>query len=126
MRVRTDYRSLSGIEKAAMFMLSLSEEHAAQLFENMGDEEIRELSQGMANLGNVSSEIVERLYVDFAEQISSAGSIIGTPESTERLLSKVVGAERVSQIMEELRGPAGRTMWDKLANVNIRRRSLSS
>ena len=61
---------------------------------------------------------MERLYVDFAEQISSAGSIIGTPESTERLLSKVVGAERVTQIMEELRGPAGRTMWDKLANVN--------
>jgi len=26
--------------------------------------------------------------------------------------------EKVSQIMEEIRGPAGRTMWDKLANVN--------
>ncbi|MBG03561.1 MAG: flagellar motor switch protein FliG [Rhodospirillaceae bacterium] len=118
MRVRTDYRSLSGMEKAAMFMLSLSEEHASQLFENMGDEEIRELSMSMANLGNISSEVVERLYVDFAEQISSTGSLTGTPESTERLLSKVLGDERVSQIMEELRGPAGRTMWDKLANVN--------
>ncbi len=118
MRVRTDYRSLSGIEKAAMFMLSLSEEHAAQMFGNMGDEEIREISQAMANLGNVSSDIVERLYVDFAEQISSTGSLVGTPESTERLLSKVIGGERVTQIMEELRGPAGRTMWDKLANVN--------
>jgi flagellar motor switch protein FliG len=118
MRVRTDYRSLSGIEKAAMFMLSLSEEHAAQMFGNLGDEEIREISQAMANLGNVSSDIVERLYVDFAEQISSTGSLVGTPESTERLLSKVIGGERVTQIMEELRGPAGRTMWDKLANVN--------
>ena len=118
MRVRTDYRSLSGMEKAAMFMLSLSEEHAAQLFDNMGDEEIRELSLSMANLGNISSEVVERLYVDFAEQISSTGSLTGTPESTERLLSKVLGGDRVSQIMEELRGPAGRTMWDKLANVN--------
>ena len=55
MRVRTDYRSLSGIEKASMFMLSLGEEHATQMFENMGDEEIRELSQGMARLGTVSS-----------------------------------------------------------------------
>ena len=118
MRVRTDYRSLSGIEKAAMFMLSLSEEHAAQMFDSMGDEEIRELSQGMANLGAASSDIVERLYVEFAEQISSTGSLVGTPESTERLLSKVIGGERVTQIMEELRGPAGRTMWDKLANVN--------
>ena len=118
MRVRTDYRSLSGIEKAAIFMLSLDEEHAAQMFENMGDEEIRDLSQGMANLGSASSEIVERLYVEFAEQISSTGSLVGTPESTERLLSKVIGGERGNQIMEELRGPAGRTMWDKLANVN--------
>ena len=118
MRVRTDYRSLSGIEKAAMFMLSLGEEHASQMFANMGDEEIREISQGMANLGTVSSDIVERLYVDFAEQISSTGSLVGTPESTERMLSKVIGGERVAQIMEELRGPAGRTMWDKLANVN--------
>ena len=118
MRVRTDYRSLSGIEKAAIFMLSLDEEHAAQMFENMGDEEIRELSQGMANLGAASSEIVERLYVEFAEQISSTSSLVGTPESTERLLSKVIGGERGNQIMEELRGPAGRTMWDKLANVN--------
>ena len=118
MRVRTDYRSLSGIEKAAIFMLSLDEEHAAQMFENMGDEEIREISQGMANLGAASSEIVERLYVEFAEQISSTGSLVGTPESTERLLSKVIGGERGNQIMEELRGPAGRTMWDKLANVN--------
>lgn len=118
MRVRTDYRSLSGIEKASMFMLSLGEEHATQMFENMGDEEIRELSQGMASLGTVSSEIVERLYVEFAEQISSTGSLSGTPESTERLLSKVFGDDRVGQIMEELRGPAGRTMWDKLANVN--------
>ena len=118
MRIRTDYRSLSGMEKAAMFMLSLSEEHAAQLFDNMGDEEIRELSLSMANLGNISSEVVERLYVDFADQISSTGSLTGTPESTERLLSKVLGGDRVSQIMEELRGPAGRTMWDKLANVN--------
>jgi flagellar motor switch protein FliG len=99
-------------------MLSLDEEHAAQMFENMGDEEIREISQGMANLGAASSEIVERLYVEFAEQISSTGSLVGTPESTERLLSKVIGGERVTQIMEELRGPAGRTMWDKLANVN--------
>ena len=118
MRVRTDYRGISGIEKAAMFMLSLDEEHATQLFENMGDEEIRELSQSMANLGTISSDIVEKIYVEFAEQISAAGSIIGSPESTERLLSKVMDGDRVTQIMEEMRGPSGRTMWDKLANVN--------
>jgi flagellar motor switch protein FliG len=99
-------------------MLSLGEEHTARLFALMDDEEIKEISQTMANLGTVSSNIVERLFVEFAEQISATGSLVGTYESTERLLGKVLGAERVNTIMEEIRGPAGRTMWDKLGNVN--------
>jgi flagellar motor switch protein FliG len=118
MRVREDFRALTGPEKAAMLMLALGEEHTSRLFALMDDEEIKEISQTMANLGTVSSGIVERLFVEFAEHISATGSLVGTYESTERLLVKVLGNERVNQIMEEIRGPAGRTMWDKLGNVN--------
>jgi flagellar motor switch protein FliG len=118
MRVREDYRTLTGPEKAAILMLSLGEEHAARLFELMDDEEIREISQTMANLGTVSSNLVERLFVEFAELFSHTGTLVGTMDSTERLLNKVLDKERVDAIMEDLRGPAGRTMWDKLGNVN--------
>jgi flagellar motor switch protein FliG len=118
MRVREDYRTLRGAEKAAVLMLSLGEEHSARLFALMDDEEIKEISACMANLGTVSSTIVEKLFVDFADHISATGSLVGTHESTERLLAKVLGPERVAGIMEEIRGPAGRTMWDKLGNVN--------
>ena len=118
MRVREDYRTLSGAEKAAILMLSLGEEHSARLFSLMDDEEIKEISACMANLGTVSSTLVEKLFVDFADHISATGSLVGTHESTERLLAKVLGPERVALIMEEIRGPAGRTMWDKLGNVN--------
>jgi len=118
LRIREDYRTLTGPEKAAIMMLALGEEHATKLFTHMDDEEIRELSQTMANLGTVSSNIIERIFVEFAEQISSTGSLVGTYESTERLLMKVLDSEKVTQIMEDIRGPAGRTMWDKLANVN--------
>jgi|SRR5579883_483551 len=117
-RVREDLRTLTGPEKAAILMLSLGEEHTARLFTLMDDEEIKELSQTMANLGTVSSNIVEHLFVEFAEQISATGSLVGSYESTERLLAKVLGQDRVNAIMEEIRGPAGRTMWDKLGNVN--------
>ena len=118
MRVREDYRSISGPEKAAILLMSLGEEQAAKLFGQMDDEEIKEISQVMAGLGTVSSNIVERLFVEFAEQVSSTGSLVGSLDSTERLLTKVLGEDRVGDIMEEIRGPAGRTMWDKLANVN--------
>jgi flagellar motor switch protein FliG len=117
-RVREDVRSLTGAEKAALFILSLGEEYASRLFTHMNDDEIKEISQVMANLGNVSATLVEKLFVEFAEGMSSGGGASGTLESTERLLMKVLDKSRVSNIMEDIRGPAGRTMWDKLANVN--------
>ena len=117
-RVKDDFRGLSGPQKAGIFMLALGEDHASKLFDMMDDEEIRELSQAMANLGTISSSVVERLFVEFADQLSNAGSLVGSYDSTERLLQRTLGGERVDLIMEEIRGPAGRTMWDKLGNVN--------
>ena len=117
-RLRDDFRGLNGSEKAAAFLLALGEEYAAKLFEKMTEEEILEISQTMANLGKVSSGVVEKIFFDFAEQMSGTGSLIGSYDSTERLLRSVLGDEKVGSIMEEIRGPAGRTMWDKLGNVN--------
>ena len=111
-------RALGGPEKAAILLLSLSEQHTATLLSYMDDEEIKELSQVMANLGTVTASQVEKLYIEFAEKISDTGSLVGSIDSTERLLNKVLGADKVASIMEEIRGPAGRTMWDKLGNVN--------
>ena len=117
-RMKEDYRSLTGPEKAGILMLSLGEEYSSKLFAMMDDEEIKELSQIMASLGAISSSIVKRLFVEFADQISSTGSLIGSHESTERLLMKTLPKDRVEAIIEEIRGPADRTMWDKLGNVN--------
>lgn len=118
LRVREDYRTLTGREKAAIFLLALGEDHTARLFEFMDEEEIMEISTTMATLGKVSATVIERLFVDFAEQMSSTGSLVGTFDSTERLLQKVLNKDKVDNIMEEIRGPAGRTMWEKLGNVN--------
>jgi flagellar motor switch protein FliG len=115
---RDDVKALSGPEKAAVLMLSLGEDASAPIWKSLDDEEIKEISQIMSNLGTVSSGLVEKLLVEFVSQLSSTGSIMGTFDSTERLLAKVLPKDRVGTIMEEIRGPAGRTMWDKLANVN--------
>lgn len=117
-RLRDDFRGLNGSEKAAAFLLALGDEYSTKLFEKMTEEEILEISQTMANLGKVSAGVVEKVFIEFAEQMSSTGSLIGSYDSTERLLRNVLGDDKVGAIMEEIRGPAGRTMWDKLGNVN--------
>ena len=116
--MKEDVRSLTGAERAAIIMLSLGEEHSAKIWQMMDEEEVKEVSQIMSNLGSVSSAVIEKLLVDFVSQMSGTGSLMGSYESTERLLANILPGDKVGNIMEEIRGPAGRTMWDKLANVN--------
>ncbi len=118
MAAEKDFRQLKGPDKAAILMLALGEEHSSKIWPLLDDEEIKEISQNMANLGAVNSDVVEKLFLEFVNNFSSTGSLTGTFDSTDRLLMKALPSERVNQIMEEIRGPAGRTMWDKLANVN--------
>ncbi len=113
-----DYRSLSGAQKAAILMLALGEEQCSRLFALMHEDEIKDVSAAMSQLGAVRAELVERLCGDFVDNMGAAGNLVGSFESTERLLQKSLPRERATQIMEEIRGPAGRTMWDKLGNVN--------
>ena len=107
-----------GAQKAAILMLALGEDHCSRLFAMMHEDEIKEISSAMAQLGSVRAEIVERVCLELIDSIGSAGSLVGTFESTEQLLTRVLPRERAMLIMEEIRGPAGRTMWDKLGNVS--------
>lgn len=113
----TDVSRLTGPEKAAVVLLALGEDHAT-IWKGLDDEEIKEISQAMASLGNVSASVVEDLLVEFVSGLSSAGALMGSFEQTQRLLSAIMPADKVEALMEEIRGPAGRTMWDKLGNVN--------
>jgi flagellar motor switch protein FliG len=112
-----DVRKLTGPEKAAVILLSLGEDHT-RLWQGLDEDEIKEISQAMASLGTVSSQVVEELLVEFVSGMSGSGAVMGSYEQTQRLLAAFMPPDRVDALMEEIRGPAGRTMWDKLGNVN--------
>ena len=112
-----DARKLTGPEKAAVILLSLGEDHT-RLWQGLDEDEIKEISQAMASLGTVSALVVEELLVEFVSGMSGSGAVMGSFEQTQRLLASFMPTDRVEGLMEEIRGPAGRTMWDKLGNVN--------
>ena len=113
----TDAAMLTGPEKAAIVLLTLGEEGTA-IWQMLDEEEIKEVSQAMATLGNVTSNVVEVLLVEFISNISGGGTVMGSFEQTQRLLASFLDPDKVDGLMEEIRGPAGRTMWDKLGNVS--------
>jgi flagellar motor switch protein FliG len=110
-------RTLSGPERAAVLMLALGDQHGEKVWKLLDDDELRTLSVTMSSLGTVESEAVEGLLLEFVGQLSASGALLGNYDATERLLQQYLPADRVSNIMEEIRGPAGRNMWEKLSNV---------
>src|SRR6202047_4516323 len=110
-------RALSGPERAAVLMLALGEQHGEKVWKLLDDDELRTLSVTMSTLGTVESEAVEALLLEFVGRLSASGALLGNYDATERLLQQYLPPDRVSNIREEIRGPAGRNMWEKLSNV---------
>jgi flagellar motor switch protein FliG len=110
-------RKLSGPERAAVLMLALGENYGGKIFSLLDDDELREISIVLASLGTVQADEVEALLLEFVSRMSASGALLGNYDAAERLLQQYLPKERVGGIMDEIRGPAGRNMWEKLANV---------
>src|ERR1700687_38076 len=106
---------LSGPKRAAILMLALGEQYGGKVWSLLDDDEVRELSMHMSTLGTVEADVVEDLLLEFVSRMAASGALMGTFDGTERLLQQYLPAERVSGIMDEIRGPAGRHMWEKLS-----------
>src|SRR3954454_10797377 len=116
-RARRKGSPLSGPRRAAILMLALGEQYGGKVWSLLDDDEVRELSIVMSTLGTVEAEVVEDLLLEFVSRMSASGALMGTFDGTERLLQLYLTPERVNGIMDEIRGPAGRNMWEKLSNV---------
>ncbi|ABA03865.1 Flagellar motor switch protein FliG [Nitrobacter winogradskyi Nb-255] len=110
-------KPMSGPQRAAVMMLALGEQYGGKVWAMLDDDEVRDLSLAMSTLGTVEADVVEDLLLEFVSRMSASGALMGNFDATERLLNQYLPAERVSGIMDEIRGPAGRNMWEKLSNV---------
>ena len=112
-----ELKRYSGAQRAAALLLVLGQEHGGPIWESLSTEEVKELSAAMAQLGRIPATVVEHLLVRFSSEVSSMATLHGSFETTERLLSSLLPGDKVQEVMEDIRGPSGRTMWDKLSNV---------
>ena len=114
---RASDKTIAGRNKAATLLLSLPPEHVEKVFKLLADVEIKEITQAMANLGQIESAYVEQIHTEFTSHIASTSTLNGTVESTERLLKQVLDEKKVKGLMDDIKGPEGRTIWDKLSNI---------
>lgn len=113
-----DIAKITGAQRVAIILLSLSESNATAVFAMMNEDEIKEVSHAMSSLGAVSPEVIEKLMSELGEDLTGNTIFLGNLYTTEKLLEKVLDRDRVQVLMDEIRGPQGRNTWEKLTNVN--------
>lgn len=102
-----------------ILFMALDEGRRQSLIQHLDDDEIRYISRIVANLGKISPDQVDRVIHRFNTELGNVpGALVGTAETTERMLRRLLPESKVSEIMDEICGPQGRTMWEKLANIS--------
>jgi len=112
------FQNLNGLQKTAIFLMSMGEKYIRRFFERMDDDEIRQVSIAMSSMGSVPAPVVQQVLEEFSKNMTEPSAVEGSFEATAKVLSKVLPHERQENIIRDIQGPAGRTLWDKLENVD--------
>ncbi len=93
----------SGTERAAILLLTLGEQEAAQVLKHMGAKEVQRIGTAMAKLTNVSKEEVQTIISDFAQTVESQTSVcVGADEFLRKVLVDALGQDKASSIIDRI------------------------
>jgi flagellar motor switch protein FliG len=93
----------SGTERAAILLLTLGEQEAAQVLKHMGAKEVQRIGAAMAKLANVSKEEVHGIITDFSSAVESQTSVgVGAEDFLRKVLVDALGQEKASSIIDRI------------------------
>lgn len=95
--------SRSGTERAAILLLSLGEQEAAQILKHLGTKEVQRVGAAMAKMSNVSRTEVEQVLAHFTTSIEAQTSVgIGAEEFLRKALINALGEEKAAGIIDRI------------------------
>ncbi|MCA8928238.1 MAG: flagellar motor switch protein FliG [Alphaproteobacteria bacterium] len=111
------HRPLAPDEKAAVVVYSMGEERAEKLLSRMDESDYRRFARAMNRLGPVDAATVDAVLGEFAVAVGDGAMVRGGTTETRRFLTRFLEEGQVDQIMQEIGGPSGRDVWEKLSNT---------
>ncbi len=93
----------SGTERAAILLLTLGEQEAAQVLKHMGAKEVQRIGAAMAKLANVSRDEVHTVVSEFSSAVESQTSVgVGAEDFLRKVLVDALGQEKASSIIDRI------------------------
>ncbi len=95
--------SLTGVQRAAIVLLSLGEAQAAEVLKHMGAKEVQKLGVAMTSLGEVGREAVARVFDEFIDVLARPGGIgSGADDYVRAVLTQALGEDRASGLIDRI------------------------
>ncbi len=99
-----------GVEQAAILLLTLGEQDAAQVLRHLGAKDVQRVGQAMAQLSGVSREEVSIVLGRFASRVEQQTSVgVNSDEYVRKVMNEALGTERAGGVIDRiLRGRSSR------------------
>ncbi|MDH5275239.1 MAG: flagellar motor switch protein FliG [Gammaproteobacteria bacterium] len=96
-------QQLSGSERAAIFLMSLSEKEASEVMKHMPVSEVQRLGKAMASLRKISKGQADSVLTQFATNVEGDATMVGrSPTSIKRLLTTSLGEDKAAKVLDRI------------------------
>ncbi|WP_423187053.1 flagellar motor switch protein FliG [Alishewanella sp. d11] len=98
-----DISKLDGVEKAAILLLSLSEEDAAQILKHLEPKQVQKVGMAMAQMTDLNQAKISAVHRRFIEQIQNFSTIgFQSEEFIKRALTAALGEEKAANLIDQI------------------------
>lgn len=101
--MKPDTPGLSGVQRAAVLLLSLGEADAAEVLKHMDPKEVQKIGIAMATMTGVSRDQVEKVMDDFNNELVGKTSLgVGADDYIRSMLIQALGADKASGLIDRI------------------------
>ncbi|MGA3303670.1 MAG: flagellar motor switch protein FliG [Methylovirgula sp.] len=114
----TARKQLNGSEKVAALLLAMGRPLASRLLKHFDQDELRNVTRSVADLGLVPMPVLEDMIEEFAGQFANGTGLMTSANDAENLLSGILSPEEISDIMSDVTGNSNQSIWQRLSSVS--------
>ena len=95
--------ALTGVQRAAVLLLSLGELDAAEVLRHMEPKEVQKIGIAMATMTDITREQVERVMDQFGQELGSKTSLgVGSDDYIRNMLVQALGSEKAGNLIDRI------------------------
>ncbi|MDR7040062.1 MULTISPECIES: flagellar motor switch protein FliG [Methylobacterium] len=111
-------RPLNPVDQVATLLLAMGKPAAGRLLKYFEPDELKRITRSAMHLGAVSPNQLDDVVEIFSEEFSNGASLVGTAQEVEKLLTGLLPADQIADILAEVRGNAARSVWERMGTVS--------